>query len=133
MEHFLLRKGMKGTDQRKYKASESVTFDANRLRLRKVAVWIPDDCIDLKLPFFTLSHEGNAGHRGSDPNFNYLLERFIRNDQLDDAKAFVSYCLLCVLGKTANKVQDQSMVRFVQKNQRDHPLWLPVPWRKRRR
>ena len=70
----------------------------------KGAVWIPDDCVNLKLRLLTIAHAGTAGHRGSETTWHALRERFTWTDLRDDVRSFVSSCLLCVLAKSGNKV-----------------------------
>jgi len=70
----------------------------------KGAVWIPDKCIDLKLRLLTIAHAGESGHRGTDPTEQALREHFVWKDQREDVRSFISSCLLCVLGKSGNKI-----------------------------
>lgn len=92
--------------QERYKnsAPSDATADDSKLLSIKGAVWIPDECIDLKLRLLTIAHAGNAGHRGFDPTWNVLREHFTWNSQRDDVRSFVSSCLLCVLSKSGNKI-----------------------------
>lgn len=85
-------------------ALSDATADDSKLLSIKVAKWIPDECIDLKLRLLTIAHAGNAGHRGFDPTWNFLREPVTWNSQRDDVRSFVSSCLLCVLSKSGKKI-----------------------------
>ena len=88
----------------KAKAPKNAILNDGGILVIKNAVWIPEDCIDLKLRLLTIAHAGNAGHRGSDPTWHALRERFTWVGLRDDVRSFVSSCLLCVLSKSGNKV-----------------------------
>lgn len=77
--------------------------DSGLIRI-KGAVWVPDECVDLKLRLLTVAHAGSAGHRGADSTWNALRETFKWTDMRDDVRSFVSSCLLCVLSKSGDKV-----------------------------
>ena len=85
-------------------APKAAKLDDSGILLLKGAAWIPDDCVDLKLRLLTVAHAGTAGHRGSDPTWHALRERFTWTDLREDVRTFVSSCLLCVLAKGGNKI-----------------------------
>lgn len=94
---------LKTQDEHKNSVPKEATKESG-LILVKGAAWIPDDCIDLKLRFLTIAHAGDSGHRGSDATEQALREKFYWKDQREDVRSFVSSCLLCVLGKSGEKI-----------------------------
>lgn len=80
------------------------TRNKDGLVLSSGRVWIPDDADNLKLRLLTIAHAGCSGHRGADPTWHAVHERFTWRNQRNDVRAFVSACLLCVLSKTGSKI-----------------------------
>lgn len=85
-------------------APKDANASSSMLLLVNGAAWIPDDAVDLKLRLLTIAHSGTAGHRGVDPTWHALRNQFSWTDQRDDVRNFVSFCLLCLLSKTGNKI-----------------------------
>ena len=59
------------------------------LLVTKGAVWILEDCVDLKLRLLTIAHAGNSEHRGSYATWNALREAFTWTDLRDDTRSFI--------------------------------------------
>ena len=90
--------------ERKAAAPSTTKSLDSGLLVIKGAVWILEDCVDLKLRLLTIAHAGNAGHRVSDATWNALRESFTWTNLRNDTRSFISSCLLCVLSKSGNKV-----------------------------
>lgn len=66
--------------------------------------WIPAKSTDLKVRLLTIAHAGTECHRRTEATRNALRCQFYWEDINVDVKAFNNACLLCVLGKSGNRV-----------------------------